>query len=92
MDEQFKKSFLKGSAAASIGTVGAMVCQFISIIMLTRFVTKDDFGIYILILAYVGPEAETTVAGAVLTLLIVVFILYGSAFIIRNYYKKKKQW
>ena len=54
MDEQFKKSFLKGSAAASIGTVGAMVCQFISIIMLTRFVTKDDFGIYILILAVVN--------------------------------------
>jgi phosphate transport system permease protein len=51
-----------------------------------------SFQIYILILAYGGPEAEVTVAGAALTLLIVVFILYGSAFIIRNYYKKKKQW
>ena len=54
MDNQFKKNFLKGSAAASIGTVGGMVFQFLSIVLLTRFITKDDFGIYVLILAVIN--------------------------------------
>ncbi len=51
-----------------------------------------SFHIYILVLSYWSPEADTTVAGSALTLLLVVFILYGSAFVIRNYYQKKKQW
>ena len=54
MDKKFKKEFLKGSAAASISSISAMVFQFISTIMLTRFVSKDDFGIYILILAIIN--------------------------------------
>lgn len=51
-----------------------------------------SFHIYILVLSYWSPEADATVAGSALTLLIVVFILYGSAFIIRNHYQKKKLW
>lgn len=54
MDKQFKRNFLKGSAAASIGTVSTMAFHFISTIMLTRYVAKDDFGIYIIMLAVIN--------------------------------------
>lgn len=53
MDKKFKKNFLKGSAAATIGTVVSMGFHFISIMMLTRSLTKEEFGIYILILVVV---------------------------------------
>jgi phosphate transport system permease protein len=51
-----------------------------------------SFHIYILVLSYWSPEADATVAGSALALLLIVFILYGSAFVIRNHYQKKKQW
>lgn len=50
MDKSFKRDFIKGSAAASIGTIVAMVFQFLSIVIITRHITKEDFGIYVLII------------------------------------------
>lgn len=50
MDKSFKGDFIKGSAAASLGTIVAMVFQFLSIVIITRYITKDEFGIYVLII------------------------------------------
>lgn len=49
-----KTSLIKGSAATSIGTVISMFFHFFSIMLLTRHLSLDDFGIYILILAIVN--------------------------------------
>ena len=54
MDATLKKNILKGSAATSIGTITGMVFQFLTIIIMTRFVTKSDFGIYVLVLVIVN--------------------------------------
>ncbi len=53
MDQLFKRNFLKGSTAATIGTVSTMVFHFGSLMLLTRFLSKDEFGIYALILVIV---------------------------------------
>ena len=50
MDKSFKRDFIKGSAATSIGTIVAMVLQFLSILIITRQITKEEFGIYVLII------------------------------------------
>jgi O-antigen/teichoic acid export membrane protein len=50
MDKSFKRDFIKGSAATSLGTIVAMIFQFLSIMIITRYVTKEDFGIYVLII------------------------------------------
>ena len=50
MDKSFKRNFIKGSAAASMGTIVAMVFQFLSIVIITRHITKEEFGIYVLII------------------------------------------
>jgi O-antigen/teichoic acid export membrane protein len=50
MDKSFKRDFIKGSVAASIGTIVAMVFQFLSIVIITRHITKEEFGIYVLII------------------------------------------
>ncbi len=50
MDRSFKRDFIKGSAATSIGTIVAMAFQFLSIVIITRHVTKEEFGIYVLII------------------------------------------
>ena len=50
MDRSFKRDFIKGSAATSIGTIVAMAFQFLSIVIITRYVTKEEFGIYVLII------------------------------------------
>lgn len=50
MDKSFKRDFIKGSAAASIGSIVAMVFQFLSIVIITRYITKEKFGIYVLII------------------------------------------
>ena len=53
MDKSFKRDFIKGSAATSIGTIVAMVFQFLSIVIITRHITKEEFGIYVLIIVIV---------------------------------------
>ena len=50
MDKGFKRDFIKGSAATSLGAIVAMVFQFLSIVIITRYVTKEEFGIYVLII------------------------------------------
>lgn len=50
MDKSFKRDFIKGSAAASMGAIVAMVFQFLSIVIITRHITKEEFGIYVLII------------------------------------------
>jgi len=44
MDQLFKRNFLKGSTAATIGTVSTMVFHFGSLMLLTRYLSKDEFG------------------------------------------------
>ena len=50
MDKSFKRDFIKGSAATSIATIVAMVFQFSGILIITRQITKEEFGIYVLII------------------------------------------
>ncbi|MCB9058444.1 MAG: flippase [Calditrichae bacterium] len=50
MDKKFKKNILKGSLATSLGTVSGMVFQFLTIMLIVRYVSKDEMGIYSLIL------------------------------------------
>lgn len=54
MEKKFKSAFLKGSAAATIGTVSSLFFHFISITILTRVLNKQEFGIYALILVIVN--------------------------------------
>ncbi|MDX1373086.1 MAG: oligosaccharide flippase family protein, partial [Nitrososphaeraceae archaeon] len=49
MDKKFVSEFLRGSAAATIGSVASMAFHFVSIMLLTRYLSKEDFGLYILI-------------------------------------------
>jgi O-antigen/teichoic acid export membrane protein len=50
MDKSFKKDFIKGSAATSVATIIAMVFQFLGVLIITRQITKEEFGIYVLII------------------------------------------
>ncbi|HKI78173.1 MAG TPA: oligosaccharide flippase family protein [Ignavibacteriaceae bacterium] len=54
MDKKLKSKILKGSASTSIGTISGMIFQFFTIMILTRYVTKDDLGIYVLVLVIVN--------------------------------------
>jgi O-antigen/teichoic acid export membrane protein len=54
MDSKLKKRILKGSAATSIGTISSMVFQFMTIMIMTRYVPKEDFGIYVLVIVIVN--------------------------------------
>lgn len=72
MDKSFKKDFIKGSAAASLGTIVAMVFQFLSIVIITRHITKEEFGIYVLII--VISTFLDTISGLALEQSLVKFI------------------
>ncbi len=50
MDKKFKKNFLKGSLAVTIGQVFGIIANFVSIMILTRHLLKEDFGSFTLIL------------------------------------------
>ncbi len=50
MDDKFKKNFIKGSLATSAGTMASMLFHFISIMIITRQISKEEFGIYALII------------------------------------------
>ncbi len=54
MDKKLKNNILKGSAATSIGTVTGMVFQFLTVMIMARYVPKDDFGIYVLVMVIVN--------------------------------------
>ena len=72
MDKSFKRDFIKGSAATSLGTIVAMVFQFLSIVIITRHVTKEEFGIYVLII--VIATFLDTISGLALEQSLVKFI------------------
>lgn len=72
MDQNFKKNFIKGSAATTVGTVIAMIFQFLSIVIITRYITKDEFGIYVLII--VISTFLDTISGLALEQTLVKFI------------------
>ena len=50
MDNKFKKRFFKGSLAVTIGQAFGIVANFVSIMILTRHILKEDFGSFTLIL------------------------------------------
>ena len=54
MDKKLKSNILKGSAATTIGTVSGMVFQFLTILIMTRYVSKEDLGIYFLVIVIVN--------------------------------------
>lgn len=54
MDKEFKEGLFKSSAATSLGSGASIIFHFISVMILTRHLSKDDFGIYILILVIVN--------------------------------------
>ncbi len=72
MDKSFKRDFIKGSAITSMGTIAAMVFHFLSIMIITRQITKEEFGIYVLII--VISNFLVVVSGLGLNLSIVKFL------------------
>ncbi|NOZ61316.1 MAG: oligosaccharide flippase family protein [Calditrichaeota bacterium] len=68
MNNRFRLNIFKGSAAASIGTTSQMVLYFLTIMLLTRFLPKSDFGIYVLIIAIANITNVLTGLGLNLTL------------------------
>lgn len=54
MDKELKRNILRGSAATSIGAVTGMVFQFLTVMVLTRYVSKDALGIYVLVIVIVN--------------------------------------
>jgi O-antigen/teichoic acid export membrane protein len=54
MDINFKKDFIKGSAATSLGTFISMFFQFLTILILTRYLSARVYGLYILIITIVN--------------------------------------
>jgi len=54
MDKGFKKNILKSSASTSVGTISSMVFQFFSVMIMTRYVSKEEFGIYVLIIVAIN--------------------------------------
>jgi O-antigen/teichoic acid export membrane protein len=54
MDNKIKRNILKGSAATSIGSMSSLFFQFFVVALMARFVTKEEFGIYALIIVVVN--------------------------------------
>lgn len=54
MDKGFKKNILKSSASTSVGTISSMIFQFFSVMIMTRYVSKEEFGIYVLIIVAIN--------------------------------------
>ncbi|MCZ6703701.1 MAG: oligosaccharide flippase family protein [Ignavibacteria bacterium] len=54
MDKGFKKNILKSSVSTSVGTISSMVFQFFSVMIMTRYVSKEEFGIYVLIIVAIN--------------------------------------
>jgi len=50
MDKHFIKNFLKGSLFTSFGQFSTIVFHFLSIMIMTRYVPKNELGLYLLII------------------------------------------
>ena len=51
MDKNFIARFLKGSVSTSTGTIVTVVFHFLSITIMTRYVSQETLGLYFLVLA-----------------------------------------
>lgn len=51
MDKKFISRFLQGAASTSTGTLVTVIFHFLSITLMTRFVSKEIVGLYFLIIA-----------------------------------------
>lgn len=58
----------------------------------TQPVNALTYHLYILLIAYKRDEALFAAGGTAIMLLFLVLIFYGVAIIIRNHYRKKKEW
>jgi len=58
----------------------------------TQPVNALTYHLYILLIAYKRDEALFAAGGTAITLLIIVITFYVFALIIRNHYRKKKEW
>ena len=72
MDKNFKRNFLKGSVATSLGQITSIGLQFISTMFVVRSVVKHDFGIFSLIL--VISIILTTIGGLGLNTTLIKYI------------------
>ena len=54
MDKKLRRNILRGSAATSIGTISANLFNFVTVMVLTRYVSKDDLGIYVLVIVIIN--------------------------------------
>ncbi|MEP0862470.1 MAG: oligosaccharide flippase family protein [Ignavibacterium sp.] len=48
------KEFTKNLITTSAGTIGGMVFQFLSVILMTRYMTKTDFGLYVIVMLIIN--------------------------------------
>jgi O-antigen/teichoic acid export membrane protein len=51
LDKDFIRRFIKDTALTSIGTGTCVVLQFLSVILLSRYLSKEGLGLYFLVLA-----------------------------------------
>lgn len=68
MDKNFKKNILKGSLATSIGTLSGMLFQFLTVMLVVRYVTKNEMGMYALIMVVVNMFSLLAGLGLELTM------------------------
>jgi O-antigen/teichoic acid export membrane protein len=68
MDTNFVSRFLRNSAVVTTSTVTSMLFHFLSITILARHLSKDDFGIYVFILLMANFLTKLCGLGLELTL------------------------
>jgi ABC-type phosphate transport system permease subunit len=56
----------------------------------TDTVMALTFHLYVLVITY--PDSKLQAGGTALSLLLVILLMYGLAFLIRIYYNRKKKW
>lgn len=68
MDKRFKSNLFKGLASTSFGSIAAIGFHFLSILLMTRYVSKDVLGAYFLAFAIVQVLGIISGLGLDLTL------------------------
>ena len=79
-----------GETAPIIFTAATFVQSGIAQNPFTDTVMVLTFHLYVLVVTY--PNSTLQAGGTALTLLMVVVLMYGLAFLMRVYYKRKKKW
>jgi len=73
MNNKLITNLLKGSISTSVGQISTIGFHFLSIMLMTRYMPKEDFGIYLLILLVV--HALKILSGLGLDLTLVKFVV-----------------